>query len=116
MFEEDGWEHCLGPSYEIRFSSLKTGISKMRRSMASISGLLAFAMVMRFCSEFRVRALDSSRLSTAGACVDVHRSFQRVWPYVQKNAISCLVHRSPELYLESSSPWSRKNVACFMLH
>jgi hypothetical protein len=104
--EADGWGHCLGPSYKIRCSSLKTflRISKMRRSMASMSGLLAYAVVLRFCSVRRMRALDLSRLPAAGACADVHRSFQRVWPCIQKNVISCLVHRSPVLYLESS-PW-----------
>jgi uncharacterized membrane protein len=70
----------------------------MRRSMASMSGVLAYAMVMWFCAVCRVRALDLMRMSAAGAFADVHRSFQRVWPCVQKNIISWLVHRSLVLY------------------
>jgi hypothetical protein len=59
--------------------------------MASINEILAYAMVMRFCYVCRVRVVDLSRLSAAGPCADVHRSFQRVCPCVQKNVIRCLV-------------------------
>jgi hypothetical protein len=64
------------------------GMWKMRRSMASMSGLLAYAMVVTFCAVLRLRALDLTRLSASGACADVHRSFQSVWACVQKNVIS----------------------------
>jgi hypothetical protein len=37
----------------------------MHQSMASISGLLVYAMVMRFCSVCQARVLDLSKLSAA---------------------------------------------------
>jgi hypothetical protein len=107
--EADGWKHCLGPSVEIRSSCLRTFLQR------DIEDAPVYGIVVRFCAVWRVWALDLSRLSAAGAWTDVHRSFQRVWPCVHKNVISRLVHRSLVLCLESS-PWSRENFACVMLH
>jgi hypothetical protein len=84
-------------------------LSNIRLSMASMSGLLAYAMNICCCSVCRVRVLDLSSLSSAGPFATVHRSFHSVWPCVQRNVIRCLVHCSPVLYL-GSSPWSRKKL------
>jgi hypothetical protein len=43
--EADGWEHCLGPSVEIRCSCLKTFLQRDIED-----ALLAYAMVMWFCA------------------------------------------------------------------
>jgi hypothetical protein len=87
----------------------------MRLSIAIMSGLLTYAMVMWFCAVCRVRALGLSNLSASGAFADVHRSFRMVLPCVQKNVISWLVHRSSVLHLVSSHR-SRRSFACVMLH
>jgi hypothetical protein len=91
-----------------------SGISKMQRSMASMSELLAYAMVMWVCAICRVRALHLWRLSAAGAFADVHRYFQRIWHCVQKNTISWLDHRSPVLTCIESLV--AKKFACVMQH
>jgi hypothetical protein len=82
--------------------------------MASMSGLFAYAGHVVLCCLSSAGA-DLSRLSAAGAFADVHRYFQRVWLCVENNVISWLAHLTPVLYLVSS-PLSRKNFACVMLH
>jgi hypothetical protein len=104
---------CLGEYPGMQFATEGRGWFKRFADLPRMGGLAM--VVVTFCAVLRLRALDLTRLSASGACADVHRSFQRVWACVQKNVISWLVHRSPELYLESS-PWSRENFACAMLH
>jgi hypothetical protein len=56
-------------------------------------GPCAYAIFMLYCPVCRVRALDLSRSSAAGACADAHRSLHKLWLCVQKTVICWLVHR-----------------------
>jgi hypothetical protein len=60
----------------------------MRRSRANMSAPYAYTIVTRWCAVCRVRALDLSRVSAAGACADARWYFHRLWLCVQKNLIS----------------------------